>query len=166
MAASTPFSAMDVLDKETDNLDDKEMDNIMEYTATTNNNVKTYIITGGSGFLGSHIVEHLLHDNHNVIVLDNKYPTTEILLQIEQAKSSKFVLCDITRYKDVYRAFNIFKNEKDSDTDSHHSHSSTSSTSSSSSSNSSTSKSKLNPNSIHIDCVFHCAALTDPWAHR
>ena len=29
------------------------------------------IVTGGCGFLGSHLVERLLTDNHSVIVIDN-----------------------------------------------------------------------------------------------
>ena len=30
-----------------------------------------FLITGGAGFIGSHLCERLLHDGHNVLCLDN-----------------------------------------------------------------------------------------------
>ena len=33
--------------------------------------MKTYLITGGAGFIGSHLVKKLLSENFKVIIIDN-----------------------------------------------------------------------------------------------
>ena len=33
--------------------------------------MKTYLITGGAGFIGSHLVDRLIQDGHEVVVIDN-----------------------------------------------------------------------------------------------
>ena len=33
--------------------------------------MKTYLITGGAGFIGSHLVEKMLKNNNKIIVIDN-----------------------------------------------------------------------------------------------
>ena len=33
--------------------------------------MRTFLVTGGAGFIGSHMVDRLIHDGHRVIVLDN-----------------------------------------------------------------------------------------------
>src|SRR6185503_9636436 len=37
----------------------------------TVNNMASYLVTGGGGFHGSHLVEHLLTAGHHVRILDN-----------------------------------------------------------------------------------------------
>ena len=32
---------------------------------------KSWVITGGAGFIGSNLIEHLLQNNQNVICIDN-----------------------------------------------------------------------------------------------
>jgi len=54
-----------------------------------------YIITGGAGFIGSHLVESLVKKNKKVVVLDNL--STGRLDNIRQFKNKiKFIKCDIS----------------------------------------------------------------------
>ena len=57
---------------------------------------KKYIITGGAGFIGSHLVEHLLKKKNKVTVLDNL--STGRLENIKKfIKKIKFIKCDISK---------------------------------------------------------------------
>ena len=59
---------------------------------------KTILVTGGAGFIGSHLCERLLNDNHKVICLDNLF--TGSLENIEVLKKNnnfEFVNHDITK---------------------------------------------------------------------
>jgi len=60
--------------------------------------MKTILVTGGAGFIGSHLCERLLTDDHKVICLDNLF--TGSLNNIELLKSNinfEFVNHDITK---------------------------------------------------------------------
>ena len=72
-----------------------------------------YIITGGAGFIGSHIVEHLVKKKKRVVVLDNL--STGRLENILKFKSQiKFIKCDISKkgkwmeeFKGQYYVFHL-----------------------------------------------------------
>ncbi len=53
------------------------------------NNKKTALVTGGAGFIGSHLCDYLLEKNYKVICMDNLI--TGSLRNIEHIKSNDFV---------------------------------------------------------------------------
>ena len=66
-----------------------------------------FLITGGAGFIGSSIAEHLIQEGHFVRVLDNFYSGKEENLEFTKDLSgNRFELIrgDITNYKDCDRA--------------------------------------------------------------
>jgi dTDP-glucose 4,6-dehydratase len=57
------------------------------------------VVTGGAGFLGSHLCERLLDDGHEVVALDNFLtgnPTN--VAHLLQRDAFKLVKCDVTEY--------------------------------------------------------------------
>ena len=161
MANPSPLASLSATDIDAD-----------ESATSTAKPRKTYIVTGGSGFIGSHLVERLLCDGHTVLVLDNKYPCNDILCQIEQAKAngSKFILCDIRRYNDVYRALSLAAAGPAASSSSERSRANSGEGRDGSEAEcmavpevASGSRSGSGSD-CGIECVFHCAALTDAWA--
>ncbi len=68
--------------------------------------MKKILITGGCGFIGSHLTEYLLNKNYNVVVFD-RYNSENSLGNLEQSKYKKdieFILGDIRDYDSVNRS--------------------------------------------------------------
>ena len=64
---------------------------------------KTILVTGGAGFIGSHLCKKLLNDNHKVICLDNLFTgTLKNIEEFENNNNFEFVNQDITKpyYRD------------------------------------------------------------------
>ncbi len=64
---------------------------------------KTILVTGGAGFMGSHLCKRLLNENHYVICLDNLFTgTLKNIEEFENNNNFEFVNHDITKpyYRD------------------------------------------------------------------
>lgn len=60
--------------------------------------MKTILVTGGTGFIGSHTCVELIKENYNVIVVDNLYNSKEVVLDRIKTITGirpKFYNCDI-----------------------------------------------------------------------
>jgi len=56
------------------------------------------LVTGGAGFLGSHLCEHLLKLGHQVIAMDNLLTGTISNIEHLQGENFKFIKHDVTEY--------------------------------------------------------------------
>lgn len=56
------------------------------------------LVTGGAGFLGSHLCEHLLRQGHQVIAMDNLLTGTIANIEHLQSEYFKFIKHDVTEY--------------------------------------------------------------------
>ena len=71
------------------------------------------LVTGGAGFIGSHLVEKLLADGHNVAILDdfNDYYDPKIK-QANISAVAKDIRVDDVDLRDGAKVTNLFRNEK------------------------------------------------------
>lgn len=59
---------------------------------------KTVLVTGGAGFLGSHLCERLLRDGHEVICVDNCFTgNKENIYHLMHHPRFEFLRHDVTR---------------------------------------------------------------------
>ena len=68
----------------------------------------TILVTGGSGYIGSHTVYQLLKENYDVVVVDNlSNSSIESLNRVSKLtqKDTPFVKCDIRNYSELAEVF-------------------------------------------------------------
>lgn len=63
------------------------------------------LVTGGAGFLGSHLCEYLLNKGHEVIAMDNLLTGTTANIEHLQGENFRFIKHDVTEY--IYLAGHI-----------------------------------------------------------
>jgi nucleoside-diphosphate-sugar epimerase len=65
-----------------------------------------FLVTGGAGFIGSHLVERLVEDGHDVVVLDDFSTGRRSNIAHHDPKRLKVIEGDIRKPKDVEKAMN------------------------------------------------------------
>ena len=63
-----------------------------------------YLVTGGAGFIGSHLVDRLISEKHNVIVIDNESASeNEDFYWNDSAENYKHDICDYNKIKYLFK---------------------------------------------------------------
>ena len=63
------------------------------------------VITGGAGFIGSNLTDHLISIGHKVIVLDNFVSGKKSNLARHKKKDLKIINLDISKEKNLVKYF-------------------------------------------------------------
>jgi len=68
--------------------------------------MKKVIVTGGAGFIGSHLAERLFHQGHDITILDNfSMGRTENLRNFSSNPNLKIINVDISNFSDIQQYF-------------------------------------------------------------
>ena len=51
--------------------------------------MSTILVTGGAGFIGSHLADKLREQNHNVVVLDNLGSCRCVSIEVEPVRNAR-----------------------------------------------------------------------------
>jgi UDP-glucose 4-epimerase len=65
------------------------------------------LVTGGAGFIGSHIVDHLISENYEVIVIDNESSDSSIFYWNDKAKNYKLNILDYDSTRNLYEGVDV-----------------------------------------------------------
>ena len=60
------------------------------------------LVTGGAGFIGSHIVDRLVSMDAEVVVIDNEYSDNENFNWRDDVTNYKFDICDYEKTRPLY----------------------------------------------------------------
>ncbi len=77
------------------------------------------LVTGGAGFLGSHLCERLLHDGYSVLCVDNYYSSTkDNIAHLLDNPRFEVIRHDVTfplyvEVDEIYRGFGICQFDQD-----------------------------------------------------
>ena len=66
---------------------------------------KKILITGGAGYIGSHVVDNLLKENYKIVVLDNLSFDTKSLDKHANNKNLNIINIDIRKYDEIEKYF-------------------------------------------------------------
>lgn len=65
------------------------------------------LVTGGAGFIGSHIVDHLISENYEVIVIDNESSDSSIFYWNNKSNNYKLDILDYDSTRKLYEGVDV-----------------------------------------------------------